>query len=251
MAALVPTTVRDIVIDALSEIGAYSPGESLSAADAAIGLRRFQSQLDSWAAERLTLSRQSRLAVTWPTSTSTQTIGPSGGDITAARPVWINELTYVVAGSSPAVEVPLGPMDQDSYANQSIKGLTSAYPLNYFYQTQPTSVLGELFLWPQPSQQLTLYLYAPVAIDVPITLEDTLYGPPGYQDAFMYQLALRLCTPFGAEVPPLLPKLAQEAWARMQRPNVDPGLVGVDTALVPTAGGFNVLTGTFSSSGRR
>ena len=37
---------------------------------------------------------------------------------------------------------------------------------------------------------------------VPATLDSILLGPPGYQDAFMYQLALRLCTPF-AKTPPV------------------------------------------------
>lgn len=238
-------TVRAICTDALTEIGVIAANETPDAPTIQLALLRFQNQIDAWAAERLTLSVQSRTAITWPASTSTQTIGPTGGDITAQRPVWINQINYVVPGTSPAVEVVIAPMDQDSYSANSIKALPSAYPLAYFYQTSIDTVLGTIFLWPQPNQQLTLYLYAPQAVDVPATIDDILLGPPGYQEAFMYQLAMRLCRPFGVPLTGDLQMLATEAYKRMKRPNIEPGLLGVDAALQPASGGaYNVLTDT-------
>ncbi len=238
--------VRTIITDALTEIGAYSDGEPPSASMMALGLRRFQHQLDTWQADRLTLSVQSTLPIAWPSGESTQTIGP-GGDIDTQRPVFINTLNYVVPGSSPAVEVTIGPMDQDSYAAESIKSLSSALPLSYFYQTSLDTLLGTIFLWPQVSQDVTLYLYAPKAVEVPVTINDDLIGPPGYQEAFMYQLAVRLMTPFArrAEDCPLLlgeNGFAAVAFRRMKRPNIQPGLLGVDASLVPAGGGYNVYS---------
>jgi len=246
-------TVRAILSDALMEIGVLAEDEVMTASQAALAFVRFQHQIDAWAADRLTLSVQSRTAITWPSSTSTQTIGP-GGDINTQRPVWVSNLTYVNPGSSPSVEVVMAPMDVDSYALQSIKGLQSALPVQYFYQTSVDTVLGTLFVWPQPTQQMTLYLYAPQAVTVPTSLDDVLLGPPGYQDAFMYQLAIRLLTPFGRNVAqvPLLMDLAQKAYATMKRPNVDPGLLGVDAALSRAQGaGYNVLSDGHSSPGGR
>lgn len=244
------STVQAIITDALAEIGAIGVNETPTAADLAIGLTRFQNQVDAWQAERLTLSFQSETSISWPSSTSTQTIGPSGGNITAQRPVWINQMNYVVPGTSPAVEVAMAPLTQDQYAAVTIKALASGLPQQYFYQTSLTSVLGTIFLWPQPNQNLTIKLYADVGVTVPTALSDTMYGPPGYAEAFMYQLAIRLLTPFGRKVSdiPMLPKLAAEAWGRMQRPNVDPGLRGVDPALVPTyPGGYNIYTDNSSA----
>jgi len=244
--------VSSIITDALTEIGVISQGEAPTAAETTIALLRLQNQIDAWAADRLTLAVQSRTSITWPASTSTQTIGPSGANITAQRPVWINTLNYVIPGSSPEVEVVIGPMDEDSYAAQSIKALSSQLPLNYFYQTSLSTILGTLFLWPQPDQELTLYLYAPQAVTVPAAITDVLLGPPGYQEAFMYQLALRLCQPFGAPMPQMLPQMAAESFARMKRPNTTPGLLGVDTALIPTTGGgYNILTDVASTGGNR
>ncbi len=244
--------VRAILTDAFREIGVLGEDEPMTANQGQFALLRFQNQIDAWAADRLTLSTQSRLSITWPSSTSTQTIGPAGADITAQRPVWINTMTYVNPGSSPEVEVQMGPMDQDSYALQSIKALQSGLPQQFFYQTDIDTVLGNLFIWPQPTQQMTLYLYAPQAVTVPVTLDTVLLGPPGYQDAFMYQLAKRLCRPFGRPVTPDLLKDAQDAWAVMKRPNVAPGLLGVDAGLtLGNASGYNILSDSQSSPGGR
>src|SRR6185295_1063035 len=138
----------------------------------------------------------------------------------------------------------------DQYRQLTIKALTSSLPTQFFYQTDITTLLGTIYIWPQPSQQITLKLYAPVAVGVPATLDSILLGPPGYQEAFMYQLALRLCTPFARDVPKLLPKLAQEALATMKRPNVDPGLLGTDAALVGSGGGYNILSDNSSAPTR-
>jgi len=238
-------TVQSIITDALTEIGAYSVGEALSAADAALGLRRLQHQLDSWNADNLTLATLRRETFTLTSSTSTVTIGQSGTPtITAPRPLLLQAVNYVVVGSSPAVEVPMGAMDEDSYAAQAIKALTSTYPTQYFYT--PSTPNGTIFFWPTPSQNVSIALYYEDPITVPVALTTDLVGPPGYQDAFMYQLAIRLCTPFGRSIPEALPSLAAEAFAKMKRPNNAPGLLGVDAALSSAGGGYNILSDGFA-----
>lgn len=250
-------TVRSFCTEALTEVGVYSQGETPAASDLAMAFTRAQFMVSAWLADRLTLSVQSRTSITWPSGASTQTIGPSGtgADITAVRPVWIETLNYVNPGSSPEVEVTLGPMDDDSYAAESIKSLTSALPQTFYYQTSSTTLMGELFLWPQPTQQLTLYLYYPQGMSVPLTLNDILTGTQGFEEAFLYQLAERLLTPFAVgddTVVGRVMKMSAEAFARWKRPNTKPGLLGVDAALVPTTGGgYNILSDTSSNYGGR
>ncbi len=240
-------TVRSIAADALMEIGALGQGETMSVADAALALLRIQTMIDAWAADRLTLSVQSSTAIAWPSGESTQTIGP-GGDIAVQRPVWINQMNYVIPGSSPAVETPMAPMNDDQYAQNTIKALQSGLPQQYYYQTSIDTLVGTIYIWPQPTQDITLMLYAPQAVGVPASLDSILLGPPGYQQAFMYQLALRLCTPFSRPVPPLLPQMAAESFALCKKQNVEPGLLGCDPALVPRGGGgYNILADTYSA----
>src|ERR1035437_1568721 len=118
------STVYSIIADALMEIGVLAPGETMSASDAALGLLRFQHQIDSWAADRLTLSVQSRTTFPLLSGSTVVTIGASGADVTMDRPMWINTLAYLIPGTSPGVEVPIGLMDEDAYAAISIKSLS-------------------------------------------------------------------------------------------------------------------------------
>jgi hypothetical protein len=173
-----------------------------------------------------------------------------GQTVNIDRPMWINAISFLIPGSSPAIEVPIGMMDEDAFSSLSIKGLPSALPTQSFYQTNLADAHGTLFLWPQP-QSLSIVLYTPQAVGVPASLDSILQGPPGYQDAFLYQLALRFCSPFGVQIPPLLPRMASAAFENMKKPNVDPGAMSVDPALVPGLGaGWNYLTGNTTTSNR-
>ncbi len=232
------------------EIGALAQGETASAADAQLALRRFQTQLDAWQADALTLAVQKRVFFTLTSGTSIVTIGPSGGDITAMRPVYMDAINYVNPGSSPEVEVNIGPMDRDQYAAVTIKALGSALPLASFYQTSVDTVLGSIFFWPQVTQNVGIYLYYPAGVGVPASLDDILLGPPGYQEAYLYQLAQRLITPFAVADQTVIARIernATESFARMKRPNTQPGLMGVDAALMPMAGGaYNWMSDTYT-----
>jgi hypothetical protein len=139
----------------------------------------------------------------------------------------------------------MAPMNDDQYDALSIKTLPSSYPTQYYYNTSFSSLNGSMFVWPMPTQNVKVYVYAKQGPAVPVALSSTVIGPAGYQDAFIYQLALRLCTPFARPVPQLLPSMAAESYARVKRANMQPGLLGMDAALVPTAGGsYNVLNDT-------
>src|SRR6476660_5265022 len=146
-------TVMGLITQALQEIGATGQGETIPPADAAVALLRFQNQLDAWQAEALTLAVNAQLTFTIPSSTNSFTIGPTG-DIVAQRPVDIQAMNYVVPGSSPEVETIMAPMDDDQYDVLSIKNLTSSLPTQFYYNTSFTTLLGSMFVWPTPTQNV-------------------------------------------------------------------------------------------------
>lgn len=243
-------TARSVITDACRELNVLGEGESLTAFQAALGLQRLQGQLDTWAAQRLTIAVQTRVTFTLPSGQNTRTIGV-GGQIAVVRPMFITACNYVIPGTNPGVETPMGEMDDDSYAALSIKDLTSPLPQQFYYnKEQPAGgVLGTLFFWPTVTQDVDLALYLPTAVGIPATLDSTLVGPPGYAEAFMYQLAIRLARPLGRAVSQDLMDQARDAFAVLKRPNVDPGLLGIDAALVPTWGGaYNVYSDSSSGS---
>lgn len=242
--------VRAIITRSLVELGIVRPGATVDAALMATGLDSIQGMIDAWAANRLTLSLQLRTVFTMPSGDSSIQIGP-GAAVNIGRPVWLSTVNYIIPGSSPAVEVPIGKMDEDAFAALSIKALQSALPIQSYYQTNLIDTLGTLFLWPQVTQDVEIVIYNPQAITVPATLDVDLIGPPGYRDAFMYELAWRLVTPLAVAVDsvPLLEGMAARAWTTMTRPNISPGVLTVDAALVPNAGaGYNVLSDVMQTS---
>ncbi len=241
-------TALAIITDAMVEIGAYAPGETISSVHQQLGLLRFQNQLDSWQADQLSLNLQDRLTFTLLSGVSSFTIGPSGNLVTV-RPTYIEGVNYIIPGTSPATEVPMAPLNNDQYLGISQKALSSSLPQEYYYNQTATN--GTMNIWPVVSQDVVLALYLEHGISIPAAITTSVLGPQGYAEAFMYQLALRLCGPMMRPIPPALPTLAKEAYARMARPNVNPGLLSVDAALTPSSygsSGFNILTGQTSGS---
>jgi len=244
-------TVRAILTDALLEIGVGSPGEILSADLMEIALRYFQRQLNAWQADELSLAVSNRITFTIPSGTASSTIGPTG-DIVAQRPVFVNQINYIVPSSTPPVEVPMGPMSDQQFQNLSIKTLSSSLPTQYYYQTSITTENGSITWWPVVTQDVEVALYLQAGVTEPTTLQTTIIVPPGYTDAFHYDLAFRLCGPMGLQAPPTLQELRTQALMTMKRPNLDPGMLGVDQALLgSSSGAYNVLTDTTTGSSSR
>jgi hypothetical protein len=240
-------TVRSVLTSALTEIGAFSPQTAPNTQDFDAALGYFQRQLDAWQADRLTLYKFTRTIYTLPSGTSTRTVGPTGQIVATGNPLFINGINYIVPGSSPSVETPMGRMDFDSYQTLSIKDLDSSLPTLWFFV--PAATNGTLTFWPVVTQDVDIAIYIHFGVSVPTTINDTVEGPPGHLEAFHYQLALRLCTPFGRPTPELLPKFAAESYARIKRLNVSPGLLGVDAALVPHgSGSYNILSDTTTTA---
>jgi hypothetical protein len=144
----------------------------------------------------------------------------------------------------------MGELSDDAYMALSQKTLGSSLP--QMYHVNATMPNMTIFCWPQVTQTVSVVVYAYFGIDVPAALTSSVTGPPGYAEAFMYQLALRLCGPMARPIPPALPKLALEAFAVMAAPNEMPGVMGVDAALVPSyQSGYNVLSNTYTGSSNR
>ena len=244
-------TARAILTDALLEIGVGAPGETVGAEIMQAALRYFQRQLNAWQADELSLAVSNRVTYTLPAGTQSSTIGPTG-DIVTQRPVFIQQINYLVPGATPPVEVPMGSMDDQQFQNLSIKTLTSALPTQYYYQTSITGANGSIQWWPVVTQDVGLALYLQAGVSEPTTLDTVLTVPPAYTDAFHYDLAYRLCGPLGRPIPEQLPSLRQQALMMMKRPNLDPGLLGVDSALNPGFGaGYNVLSDQTAGSSNR
>lgn len=240
----------DIITDALVEIGAYAPGETIAPVHAQLGLLRLQHQLDTWQADALTLNLQDRDVFVLTPGMSQFMVGPTG-DLVTDRPNFIAGISYLIPGTTPATEVPMAPMDDEQFMGLSQKTLPATLPQQYYVDaTWPNATIH---LWPQVTQTVSVVLYLRRGIGVPATLTTAVTGPQGYAEGFMYQLALRLCGPMSRPMPADLPAMAAAAYGRLKRPNVEVPLMALDAALTAHGGGggFNVLTGQTSGASNR
>jgi hypothetical protein len=89
----VTTSAGDQINGALRLIGQLAEGETPSAATSADALTAMNQMLDSWSSERLSVFSTQDQVFTWPASTATRTLGPTG-DFVGNRPVLVDDSTY-------------------------------------------------------------------------------------------------------------------------------------------------------------
>src|SRR4051812_32681377 len=87
------TTALDLCTSAALKLGALESGEALTADEGSDCLNVLNSMLDFWAINKLLVYQIVQSTYTWPTATTSRTIGTSG-NFNAARPVRIEEGTF-------------------------------------------------------------------------------------------------------------------------------------------------------------
>lgn len=236
-------TARDLIRDAMQEIGAIASGESVRAADAQVGLQRLNSLLSLWQTERLTIYALVRSTFGITAGQSSYTIGPAGGDWTLAiRPQTIEQATILIGTGETSYETPLELLSDADWNALLMKSQTSTLPTKATYA--PTVPLGTFELYPVPSVDPgDVVLYVPTPLSAVNTLDTDIVFAPGYEEAVRYNLAVRLAPVFGRALDPVVGGLAIETKAQIKRANVVPSLLRVDDALMGDGGSFNWMTG--------
>jgi len=236
-------TALDLVTEAFELIGVYDP----SSEDTARGLRRLNRAIEQWSLMSLTIPYTARdLLVLTPGRG-----GPSdpymigiGGDLSVPRPARVDRVSLLLAGTSPAVEIPCPPMlTLDAYQSLALKTTTSTQFTSAYYQPTYASGWGSLYLYPVPTMADTLVLYRPAQVAGFATLSAAYDLPPGAADALVYEVARRLARPYGREWSPDLAADAATSLSIYQRANTVMVDLRVDPALTSGHGGrWNILS---------
>lgn len=235
------TTGTDICTAALRKINVLGQGQTLGADDGAHALDELNTMLDSWQTEGPFCFVTGHASYPWATSKQSYTIGPSGADFTATRPIKIQAANVVTGG----VRLPpLKLIDADEYARISVPALSSSYPLALYYQ--PTSTRGTLWPWPYPtntSDSLELFVLTQLSSWATLVTEVDL--PPGYKAAIVNSLAEILCESFGRPLTETLALQARKARAAIQTINRKTAKLMSDVPGGGGAGDFDYRIGPF------
>lgn len=234
-------TKLQIIEAALSHIGVYAPGETLTAEDAEVCSVNFDGYVDRLNSQKLAIFSEQQLEFTMTPGQQTRTLGP-GGNFNATRPQQILWANLIFSPGTPQeVRRPLSIWDYQTWANY--RYIAAQGPPNGFYNDQ-NYPLSTLYFYPIPDQAygLELYVWRPLAIGTDLSANVTF--PPGYYDLLLYNLAKRFCGLFDRPIPPLVLEMAQKTTVEVLGPNGPSPLIETDPQLTPNQGGlYNWLTG--------
>lgn len=232
-------TGRELVSAALRLIGASAPGESLSAGEATDGLAALNRMLGSWSNDNLLVPYRVREEFSLVAGQQSYTIGVSG-NFNTARPMAIENAFLLDESQSPAFERLINVLNQDRWAEISIKGLESEVPTDLFMNDAFPQ--ATIYIYPKPTavKKLVLFSLKPIST---MTLDTVISFPPGYERALIFNLAIDLAPEYGRTVADTVVNGATESKAAIQRTNIKPTYLAADPALLQQRGLFNILTG--------
>lgn len=237
----------DIVNAAAFEIGALAGGEQLSGDDQAWVLQKLQRLIDRYNAREAMVYNVnfSLFTLNPPTNPlDPTTIGPGGDFDVNQRPVSIESIGLILDGGTPGVELPLNMRDQDWWANNRIKGLTSTLPTDAYYS--PDWPLGSIYFWPVPTASHQVRLQSRLVLGEYTGIDDNFTLPPGYWDLLVYELAISIAPGFKADVSAYTVAGFKAAQKAVQVNNISSPRLASDSPSQGKAGGrpdFNFLDG--------
>jgi len=216
-------TARDMIDSALRLTGVKAPGETATNGEAADALEVWNDLLDALALENLMLYGNENETFNLVANQQSYTIGPSG-NFNTKRPVEINQAYVRYNG----LDFPLRQLTVDQWNEISLKSYASPIPIAFYYVS--SAPLGNVYLWPSPSQAIPLTIAADMQFAA-LTLDSVINYPPGYKKFFRYALAVELAQEYGAELNPVVITTAASLKASIKAANADPRFSKLDPAL--------------------
>lgn len=232
-------TGRDLITASLRLIGAVAPGETITAAEAVDGLASLNRMIDSWTNESLMIYESVRESFPLVPGVQLYTMGP-GGDFNTIRPTIIDQALLRVQSTTPAIEYPIMLFSESEWANIRVKETQSNLPGYLYYET--TYPLLTLNIYTNPSAANFIVLYSRKPLTNIATLDTVISLPPGYEDALVYNQAIRLAPEYGRQPSEIIFNIANESKAALKRVNHKASYLRVDEALLNDSR-FNIYTG--------
>lgn len=235
------TTAADTIKSSLRLIGMLAEGETPSSETSADALEAMNLMIDSWSAERLSVYSTQDQVFTWPASTISRTLGPTG-DFVGNRPVEVDDATYF-KDSSTGISYGIKIINQQQYDGIAVKTVTSTYPQVIWINMDMPNI--SMYVYPVPTRALEWHFISVTELAQPATLATTLVFPPGYKRAFKYCLACEIAAEFGVEPPPRVQQIAIAAKRVLKRINNPNDIMSLPYAIVGTRQRFNIFSGNF------
>jgi hypothetical protein len=216
-------------------------GETPSAAASQDALSAMNQMIDSWNTERLSVFSTQDQVFTWPASTLSRTLGPTGNFV-GNRPVLLDDATYF-RDAATNVSYGIKIINQQQYNGIAVKTVTSTYPqVMWVNMTYPDI---EMYIYPVPTRVLEFHFVSVEQLSRPAILATNLTFPPGYLRAFRYNLACELAPEFGVEPSRQVQRIAMTSKRNLKRINNPDDIMSLPYSLVATRQRFNIFAGNY------
>jgi hypothetical protein len=234
-------TAGELINGALRLIGMLAEGESPSPETSQDALTAFNEMVESWNTERLAVFSTQDQVFTWPSSTQSRTLGPTG-DFVGQRPIDLDDSTYF---RDPLTNVSYGIkfVNQQQYNGIAVKTVTSTYPqVMWTNMTYPDI---EMYVYPVPLRDLEFHFVSVEPLTQPASLTTDMLFPPGYKRCFRFNLACEIAAEAGVEPPPTVQRIAMASKRTLKRINNPGDIMALPYSMVGTRQRFNVYAGNY------
>lgn len=229
------TVQAAIVNRALRLIGKLASGASPTSDESNDTLTALNAMIDAWRPESGTCYALREETLTLTNGASSKTIGASG-DLNTVRPLEI-EAAYIL---DDGISHPVRMITDVQYAGISDKTSSGDWPTRANYKA--AYPLGVIYLWPVPNATRTMKLLTKVPHSA-MALSDTLAVPPGWEEALVYNLAIRMAPEFEVAASADVVEIARTTKGAIKRQNVPNMRARNEVAqLVGGASSGNILT---------
>lgn len=243
-------TANDLIRAAMRLIQVSSVDTTLTAAELTDGLESLNRMIDSWSLDSLMLYEVVREQFTLSSGDNPYTIG-YGAQWNTSRPLKIIDAYLVLNNGQIPVSYPMMIMNYDDYNAVRLKTLSTNFPAYLYYQ--PSFPIAEVFIYPifapnDPSTIGPAYInitsWKPFDVIVDPTARVEL--PPGYWEAIVFNLAVRIAEEYQFAIRPQTVALAESALKRIKRLNTRTPTLQTDTALMNTSQmRYNIYSDSF------
>lgn len=232
-------TANDLIRAAMRLIQVSAVDTDLTAAELKDGIESLNRMIDAWSLEELMLYQVIREQFALVSGANPYSIG-LGGDFDTTRPIKIVDAYLTLNNGSIPVDYPMQVLGYDDYNAIRLKTLSTNFP-NYIYY-QPSFPIGEVYIYPifspnDPATQgpayITLTSWKPFDMVVDPTAYISL--PPGYWEAIVFNLAVRIAEEYQFDMRPTTVQIAQAALKKIKRINQRTMTLQTDVALMNTS----------------
>ena len=221
-------TPSTMIIRALQLFGEKSIGGTLSSDEQTAYLAALNGMMESWSLERLMCYQIVQESRALTASVGSFTIG-SGGTWNTTRPTRIVDPCFI--RDSGGIDYPVELIDEVAYGRIVLKTVDGSIPAYLYYDAAYVAGLATIYIWPEPSASLTLYINSWKQLQTFALISTTLVLPPGYERAIIYNLAIELAGGF-TSVSPEVAKIARESKAAIKSVNAPSGIMRMDPGVL-------------------